>query len=176
MKATRIIRGEDYPLRDLVRDEIRDRISDGRLGPGEHLYDVRSALIELAFRRAAENATSRQVEHLRALIERTSVVSSKGDHSEATRLNAEFHETVIDAPGNPYLSSAYAALIGRLRWFTNRSREYERHIAEHSALAEAITARAVERAGALVAAHINTGRAHGLQQSDDASTADRIPA
>lgn len=229
MKATRTLGGEDYPLRDQVSDEIRNRISDARLAPGErlveqtladefhvsrvpirealrtlqaegfvtmiprqgafvtqlsrsdleHLYDVRSALEELAFRRAAENATTSEIDHLRRLVEQTSAAAHRGDHNEATRLNAEFHETVIDASGNPYLSSTYASLTGRLRWLINQSREYERHVSEHSALINAIAERDVERAGELAAAHIITGRAHGLQQYDEATdgqTADSTKA
>jgi len=216
--VTRVIGGEDYPLRDQVRDEIRQRINDGRLAPGErlteqsladefqvsripvrealrmlqteglvttlprrgafvarlsrrdleHLYDLRAALEVLAFRRAAESATPQHIKRLERLVTRTMSAAKRGDHMEATRLNAEFHEAVIDAAGNPYLTSTYGALTGRLRWLINQSREYERHVAEHAALVEAIAAGDSERAGALAQAHISTSRAHGLEQYDAA--------
>jgi DNA-binding GntR family transcriptional regulator len=215
-KVTRDIGGEDNPLREQVRDELRDQINDGRLTPGErlveqaladefnvsripvrealrmlqteglvttlprrgafvaqlnrsdleHLYDVRAALEVLAFSRAAEHATPQHIKQLGRIVERTLAAANRHHHAEATRLNAEFHETVIAAAGNPYLSSTYGSLTGRLRWLVNQSREYERHVAEHAGLIEAIAARDPERAGALALAHIRTSRAHGLLQYD----------
>lgn len=219
-KVTRDIGGEDYPLPEQVRDEIRERINDGRLTPGErlveqaladefnvsripvrealrvlqteglvttlprrgalvarlgrsdleHLYDVRAALEVLAFRLAAERATPQHVKQLERIVKRTLAAANRHDHVEATRLNAEFHEVVIVAAGNPYLSSTYGSLTGRLRWLINQSREYQRHVAEHGGLVEAIYARDPERAGALALAHIRTSRAHGLLQYDEAQT------
>lgn len=216
-KVTRDIGGEDYPLREQVRDELRERINDGRLAPGErlveqaladqfnvsripvrealrmlqteglvtalprrgalvaqlnrsdleHLYDVRAALEVLAFRLAAEHATPQHVKQLEQLVKRTLAAAKRHDHAEATRLNAEFHESVIVVAGNPYLSSTYGTLTGRLRWLVNQSREYERHVAEHTGLVEAIAAADPERAGALALAHIRTSRAHGLLQYDE---------
>lgn len=218
----RVLGEQALPLRDQVRDEVRKRISYGKLGPGqrlieqsladefgvsripvrealrmleseglvetiprkgvvvktfsrqdlEHLYDVRTALEVQAFRLAAERATAKDSRKLEALLKRAAKAMEKADVSTVSQVNVEFHETVVEIAGNPFLSSMLEPLTGRLGLLMGQSHEHDRQMTEHSGLAEAIAEHDADRAGAAALAHIRRSRSHALAKYDQTHKTD----
>jgi GntR family transcriptional repressor for pyruvate dehydrogenase complex len=168
-------------LREAVRALSLVRILDVRQGDGTYvaslepnsLLDAMSFLLEfhqddsvldiLGVRRilepaatalAARHMTDEQIEQLRALIEPPS-----GAITDLVALDLSFHAAIATASGNKVLAS----LLESLSMPTTRARiwrgvteagAFERTVAEHRAICEAIAARDPELAHARALAHV----------------------
>lgn len=199
-------------LKEMVADEVRMRIIDGRLRLGAGLSEnglaaelgisktpVREALLQLkqeglvevqpqrgtyVFRLAAEQVV--MISELREILEiaavkmaitrNQAVLTERMERLYAAmreayeaddpvayrRLDGEYHETIIELCGNPYIRSAYGqigfciqALRSRL---SNEAQLNELSIEDHRQMLELVKAREVASLQKLMRAHINQTR------------------
>jgi DNA-binding GntR family transcriptional regulator len=79
-------------------------------------FPVRAALEGLAVRLAAEHISDAELDRLAELVEAMRR-GEAGDHTEVSRADAAFHETVIHAAGNSTLERQWTQLQPRARTF-----------------------------------------------------------
>lgn len=196
-------------LKEMVADEVRMRIIDGRIRLGAGLSEnglaaelgisktpVREALLQLkqeglvevqpqrgtyVFRLAAEQVV--MISELREILEIAAVKASiQRNHAALTermsrlyaamreafeaddtvayrRLDGEYHETIVELCGNPYIRSAYGqigfciqALRSRL---SNEAQLNELSIEDHRQMLELVKAREIAALQKLMRAHIH---------------------
>ena len=90
----------------------------------EELFAMR-LLLEPAAARAAHPLTSRSVDELCRNIDATRQASSLG---EVTRLDLDFHETLVEASGNSRLLRSWRSLRGELElWLGDLHRRHQAH-------------------------------------------------
>lgn len=196
-------------LKELVVEEMRTRIIDGRLNLGAGLSEntlaaelgisktpVREALLQLkleglvevqpqrgtyVFRLAPEQVVA--ISELREVLEVAAVAAAIERHHDAlvarmTRilegmkaafdgndnvayrtLDGEYHETIIDLCGNPYISSAYSLIGFRIQALRSRlSHEASLNkmsIKDHREMLKLVKARDVPALQTLMRGHIN---------------------
>jgi DNA-binding GntR family transcriptional regulator len=110
----------------------------------EEMSLARAALESMIARLAAKRASASHAERLRELVSSMEVATSAGDVDRLIELNQAFHGQIHEASGCDYLRRLQAkqqmynhttrvALLGQ-------EEERQRALAEHSAIAEAITA------------------------------------
>ncbi|GAA3183653.1 MULTISPECIES: GntR family transcriptional regulator [Streptomyces] len=133
-------------------------VADFGTEDAEHLFDVREKLEGLAAGLAARRATPTQLRAMERLLTRSRKASEAGRLREAVTHNADFHQLVVDASGNPLLRDLMAPLDSRLRRLfrlTSELNDGDPMCGEHERLYEAIRAgderQAEERARAHVA-------------------------
>lgn len=134
----------------VVKDVTDDDLTD--------LQEVRSALEQLAFRRAAAVADEAGIARLREVLEAETAAARAGDAVRARRLAADFHEVVVAVSGNALLAELEGVLRSRMRWLMGQHDDLGAVAAEHRELFEAIAARDVGRVDTLVALHLASGR------------------
>jgi DNA-binding GntR family transcriptional regulator len=196
------------PLRDQIREEIRQRIVEGRLAPGdrmierelaaelgvsrvpvrealrileteafvqdlprrggivrrlsrhdvEELFDVRESLEVLATRRAATNATSKDLARLEDLLTEAESAIESGDRQSIGAANERFHDTVLGLSNNSLLSAMLEPLRGRLHWLFRQNEDPSGLLSEHRELFDAIASGNPDRAGEAALAHVVRNR------------------
>ena len=127
----------------------------------EELFDVRMALESLAARLAARNASPAAVAELTAVLHRARSATEAGDYDLLASCNTAFHELVVAASGNEYLSLLVAPMARRVQWvFRASAASRAPHSwAEHEGLMQAIADGDEERAALLAGAHVAAARA-----------------
>lgn len=119
-------------------------------------FEVRRLLEPAAAGTAAVRITEEQLDRLSALVEAT---DSAGTIEDLVQHDLEFHQGIVEASGNEYLSR----LVESMQSSTLRARIWrgitqqgaaDRTIAEHSAILEALRRRDSELASALCLTHI----------------------
>ncbi|MEU6843546.1 GntR family transcriptional regulator [Streptomyces sp. NPDC046716] len=131
----------------------------------EHLFDVRENLEELAAGLAARRRDAAGLRTLAQLLKRTRRASGAGRLRDVVNLNADFHQAVAEASGNPVLIDLMAPLDSRLRrlfHLTSAPDDAGPMCGEHERLYEAIGAGDEEAARALARAHVAGTRAAAL--------------
>ncbi len=127
----------------------------------EHLFEVRLLLEPGAAALAAERATPDQIAGLRDCARRAEQEAAV-DADAMVRLDAELHERIVEASGNPLLQhlwSATKALGVESRRYTVRLPEVPPHtVTEHVAIAEAVAGGDAAAARAAMEAHITRVR------------------
>jgi DNA-binding GntR family transcriptional regulator len=122
------------------------------------LYAMRETLETLASRLAARRAPRQCLEKFSELIPRMKKAGEDGDIKLLSRLNFEFHAIVRDAAGNRYLDRVLSQIQSAARRFPDPTLSLpgrvEESIAEHVALANAISQGDSEEAAKLAAAHM----------------------
>lgn len=131
----------------------------------EHLYDIREALEVMAFRLAAAHATAEEIGHLESILDQAEQLGN-ADHSQVSRLNSDFHDSVFVMTGNPFLSAILEPLGGRLRLMIGQSYDHERQLTEHAELLSALKSHDPDRAAAAALDHIRSSRQHALAHYD----------
>lgn len=146
----------------------------------------------LAFRRdvegmaaaqAAQHATATDLEIIRSVFDRFAVASTKRNHEDAAKLDAEFHMSVVEAAHNVVMThmmrSLYELLVEGV--FYNRRVIYglpsgrEALLEQHRAILDAVSARDPKAARAAVEAHLDyVGNA--LREADRMRTREDISA
>jgi DNA-binding GntR family transcriptional regulator len=121
-----------------------------------HVSEVRRELEPLAAQLAATRATGGDRERLGELAAEVARLTDGSPASMA--LDVSVHRAIYTATHNPFLEDTligYDNLATRI-WclFTDRLPDLTDHVAEHSALLEAIVARQPERAAELAAGHV----------------------
>ena len=76
----------------------------------QKLYRCRAVLESLAVREATENITKRQLEKLKQLFEQTEQAVADKKFDQAFKLNTQFHQSIVQYCGNPYLQGLLSNL------------------------------------------------------------------
>jgi DNA-binding GntR family transcriptional regulator len=122
------------------------------------LYVMREALEVLAARLAARRAPQRCFDEFSVLIPRMKEVGEARDHTALIKLNFQFHAIVRDAAGNRYLERALRQVQNAARRFPDPTLglpgRIEESIAEHVALANAISQGDEAQAARLAGEHM----------------------
>lgn len=156
-----------------VRDALRMLAADGlmRINANQgavvtpmtsddviELYVMRETLESLAARLAARRAPQQCFEQFSVLLPQMKEAADSAAVKELVRLNFQFHIIVCEAAGNRYLDRFLGQIQSAARRFPDPTLglpgRTEESIAEHVALADAISQGDVERAGQLAAAHM----------------------
>jgi DNA-binding GntR family transcriptional regulator len=131
----------------------------------KNLVELRVVLEEFAVRRAAEKASSRELDGMELLIEAIRERAVAGDFEGAVDADLHVHEYLIGLVSNPLLAQTYAAMLNEFRLYIRvTSRHYTRVdelATEHAALLVAMRKRRANDAVALLSAHIM----HGLNDA-----------
>lgn len=111
----------------------------------EHAFEVLAALEGLSGELAAARATDAEIREVQALHFEMRACHARHDLSGYYRLNARIHAALNDAARNPVLTRHYAAINARvqaLRFRTNQdSAKWDRAVAEHDRMVQALAAR-----------------------------------
>ena len=199
-------------LTELVIDELRARIMDGRLPLGAALSEstlaselglsktpVREALLQLKADRLVEVLPQRGtyvfrlapeqvalITELREVLEVAALASAiarrhrdlvagltqivsgmetamaEGDHTGYRNLDGQFHQTIVDLCGNPYLHDAYSQVGFRIQALRSRLSVEDRlnrlSMKDHRAILKLVKARDIPAAQDLMRAHIDQTR------------------
>lgn len=124
------------------------------------LFDIRMALEPLAARLAARNASPEQLVQLRQVLEKARAATDRGELDLLAAYNTEFHQLVVAASGNGYLSLLLAPMARRVQWVFRASaaRRAPHSWTEHAGLLSAVTDGDEEYATVLAAAHVAAAR------------------
>lgn len=76
----------------------------------QSLYRCRAVLESLAVREAAENISKKQLEKLTQLFEQTDQAVADKKFERAFKLNTQFHQSIVQFCGNPYLQGLLSNL------------------------------------------------------------------
>ena len=127
----------------------------------EGLFDVRMALEPLAARLAARNASPAQVAQLEAVLNAARLATDAHELDELAGYNTQFHQLLVAASANDYLSLLVAPMARRVQWIFRASAAHRapHSWTEHESLLHAIVDRDEERAAALASAHVAAARA-----------------
>ena len=124
------------------------------------IYDVRSALFQLAGESLALRITPVQLKRLSDLVEAMDRAAS--DLDAYYPLNVEYHATLVEFAGNTRLTTTYRSLAQELHLFRRRGLVSEGSMSvsnrEHRAILEALAARDAAEAGRLMREHILAGK------------------
>lgn len=132
----------------------------------EHIFDLREALDSLAFRLAAERGTSRDLDRLKKALDASHEAMDADIHGQVTSTNIDYHDEVTRMARNPFLSAMLMPIASRLKLLIGRSHDYDRQLAEHTSLYEALAEHDPERAAVLALAHARTSKSQALAQLD----------
>lgn len=130
------------------------------LKPGElnQLCELRFALEPTAVQLASEDPRSTLADALDGLVVQMKVAQDEDRVADYLALDTAFHNAIIDAAGNPYLSGAYALIDAKMAALRNRlgkdPHHMEKSMREHGEIADAIRRRDVEGAKQILVRHI----------------------
>lgn len=133
------------------------------------LFHIREVLEGLAARLAAQNAASADASVLHHNLSQAKKAAEGGDSAEQSRLNLEFHETVIALADNPALTTMLEPVGVRLRWHFAPDQEPTTVLDEHTHILEAISSRDADRAAHIAAEHVRQTRDNILPSFDTES-------
>ena len=124
----------------------------------EEAFPIMGALEALAGELAARQATDERIAAILALHEEMRGRHRAGDRPAYFALNERIHLAIAEASGNATLERMQRSLDGRVRrgrYQANMSRErWDQAMAEHEAIAEALSARDGPRLGAILRLHL----------------------
>jgi len=124
----------------------------------DDLFQVMGTLEALAGEIACERADAAAIANIRGFHERMLGHHARDELSDYFRLNQQIHESIVAAAGNPVLTQVYRGLsvrIRRARYMANLSNaRWDRAVAEHELILEALIARDGVRLGGLLREHL----------------------
>jgi DNA-binding GntR family transcriptional regulator len=122
------------------------------------MFPVMGALEALSGELAASRITEKAIAEIRALHYQMLLHHQRGELPSYFRLNQMIHEKVMEAAGNPSLSSLHRGLAGRIRrarYMANMSQaRWDQAVAEHEEILAALTARDGTLLGRLLKEHL----------------------
>lgn len=131
-------------------------------------FEVLAGLEAMSGRLAAARIGDAELAEIRATHYEMLACHVRGDLSGYYRLNAAIHAAINAAARNPVLADTYRRINARvtaLRFRTNQDQaKWQRAVAEHEAMLQALAARDGERLGSLLAAHLANKRETVLEQ------------
>ncbi|MEU6658777.1 GntR family transcriptional regulator [Streptomyces sp. NPDC046821] len=131
-----------------------------------YLFDVRENLEGLAAGLAARHATATQLRAMERLLTRSRKASDAGKLRQAVAHNADFHQQIVEASGNPLLQEMMAPLDARVRRLfrlTSEINDGDPMCGEHERLYAAIRARDAAAAEELARQHVAGTRDEALR-------------
>ena len=134
------------------------------------VYTVRAALESLAASHAAERITDSEISELEKICEEMIEAAEAGDVHKRTRLNIDFHKTLIRASGNKLILKLYDNLqFGSWSLMTGTLTTMDpiEMASRHRKLIEAIKSRDPERVSLAVRKHIENGSMSVLDTFED---------
>lgn len=127
----------------------------------QHLYECRVELEPVAAFYAAHRRTAEQLEVIRLSLLQMEDYSKEEDFYKNQEKNANFHESIVEASNNPFLSSMISQIQG-INSFYRRAilNEDPMHLEEakneHKQILQAIVDQNAEKAKKLMAKHIES--------------------
>ncbi|MFI7701277.1 FadR/GntR family transcriptional regulator [Nonomuraea sp. NPDC049480] len=124
----------------------------------EQLFDLRCLVEGMVARVAAERREPADVARMREALDRYG--SARSPHEEHAA-DIAFHQAVVEATRNPQIARLSRDLLSRVSLgfpiepYDGASAVYERALAEHSALCDAIAAGDTQRAGEIAQGHFS---------------------
>jgi DNA-binding GntR family transcriptional regulator len=141
-----------------VKPQSGTYVFELRAGELNQLCELRFALEPAAVQLALDNPSSTLASDLSAVVETMKQAQAEGRVRDYLALDTAFHDTIIAASGNPYLSSAYALIGAKMAALRNRlgsdPHHMEKSMREHGEIADAIGARDLSRASRILVGHI----------------------
>lgn len=145
------------------------------LEEADEIYELRALLDEFAGRRAAKNATPRDVHELESLVERMGAAAARGAADEYFTLNLAFHDRIIALAGNAKLAQLYRRLVNELNLYRRASFEEKgalpASVAEHRAIVASIAAGRSAATGRLLHEHVMVSRQRARRVREGATSA-----
>ncbi len=124
----------------------------------DQLCALRAVLEPAALRLALHRPDCRLAEDLSAIVGQMRDALAQGAVQTCLTLDTRFHQTIIDAAGNPYFARSYglvSAKMAAMRYKLGRAPGHmDRAMAEHAEIAGAIRRRALPQAEAVLTGHI----------------------
>ena len=124
----------------------------------EETFPVMGALEALSGELACERISDREIAAVREAHEKMVEHYEQGELAPYFRLNQEIHERILQAAGNPTLTSLHRGLTGRVRrarYMANMSPErWARAVAEHEEILSALEARDGARLSRILKDHL----------------------
>ncbi len=163
------------PIREALRKLEADGIIEHRprlgavirtLSHGEvvELYEMRVVLERTAAEMAAKHASQAEIDELEAL--NTEIAAAAADPHRAASINQQFHRCIYLATRNRFLLESARALNNALMLLGPTTMADEARIStvyqQHSDIIEAIRKGAIDTAGAMAEAHLQTSLRHRL--------------
>lgn len=130
------------------------------LQPGEleQLCELRFALEPAAIQLALDDPQSGLAASLATIVKKMETAHSESRVQDYLALDTEFHETIIAAANNPYITSAYALISAKMAALRNRLGRDPHHMKkskrEHIEIANAIRERDLSKATRVLVSHI----------------------
>ncbi len=118
---------------------------------------MRAALESLAARLAAANITEADIKKLRKILDRMIAEACKQNLQGTTRLNNEFHETILIASGNKMLYNLWKSIeFGHWTLVTTRisGQDLEALALRHEVILEALASKDPDRAKHAMQRHL----------------------
>lgn len=111
----------------------------------DEMFPVMAALEALAGELACLRISDEGIAEIRALHYQMALHHTRRELDDYFRLNQKIHEKILEAAGNPTLSTLYRSLSGRIRrarYLANISRaRWDKAMAEHELILDALTRR-----------------------------------
>ncbi len=157
------------PVREAVNRLIQDGLLEARThfgasviqmdaGKIRHLYELRSAIEELAIRKVVERREAVDLEPLRACVAEMRRMARNGDLRRLVEAEVAFHRILCELSGNPYVIKVNGMLTAQMRLaLTIDNSNYEDMADaadEHEPILAVIREGDAERAAKLISAHI----------------------
>lgn len=147
------------------------RVKEWTLQDVENIFEIRLLLEPHAASAAALHRSAQQLEQLRNAAEEVARCLDETDETAVARrseANNRFHETILQAAGNPRLANILAGVVqfAMVAWTyrTFRNTDARRSSAHHFELVDAIEAGDADWARAVMTAHIAAARRSVLTQ------------
>ena len=131
---------------DLTIEEVRE------------ICAARAILESGAIRLAAEAGAADQIGRLGLLVGRAAIALTDGDLASCDELDCQFHEGIVAAGSNSYLSRAYSGISDKLRALRHRlprtNDRMARAIAQHRRIIDLWAAGRIDQATAEINSHV----------------------
>lgn len=125
-------------------------------------FEVIASLESLSGVLAAQRAKESEIKAILSMQEKMEKAFRKKDLSTYYQINAEIHNAINKAAGNPVLSELFRSINQRLQSLRFRSnldtKKWAAAVKEHAAIAKALAARDQELLGRLLCEHLNHKR------------------
>ena len=148
----------------------------------DQVYQFRVVVESLAAELAAQRASEADLDRLAALSQAMDRIAARDipDLMEITRLNKDFHMTILAAAGNVFVRRV-AENLGDLNFMIRSYSRFSRatllrSMAHHRELVQALRARNPLWARSVMTAHIEAGRSNNRDWTPDAESLDAIRA